>query len=96
MGKNVLFESIVEVKKDDSLLAFMRIIERAWTDFQLSGILCVNNIPTIYFVEVLQPLPDAELIDLQRRFWNQGVAHTLVVADPMTVRIFPVWLNHKN
>lgn len=87
-GSMSYFESVVEVKNDDSLLAFIRVIERAWVDFGLSGVLCVNNIPTTYFKEVNQQLSDAEYNDLQKRFWNQGVAHTLVVADPKTVRIF--------
>lgn len=87
-GNMSYFDSITAVKKNDSLLAFIRVIERAWIDFGLCGVLCVNNIPTAYFIEAQHPLPDAELNDLQRRFWNQGVAHTLVVADPKTVRIF--------
>lgn len=80
--------SVDEAKTTDSLLAYFRIIERAWEDFGLSGVLCVDSIPTIYFKEVTDPLPANKLNDLHRRFWNQGVAQTLVVSDPKTVRIF--------
>lgn len=80
--------SVKEAKATESLLAYFRIIERAWEDFDLSGVLCVDSIPTIYFKEVPNPLPENKLNDLHRRFWNQGVAQTLVVADPRTVRIF--------
>lgn len=87
-GGLVYLASVNEAKTNNSLLAYVRIIERAWEDFELTGVLCVDAIPTIYFKEVSQPLPEKELNDLHRRFWNQGVAQTLVVADPRTVRIF--------
>lgn len=87
-GGLVYLTSVNEAKTNSSLLAYVRIIERAWEDFALTGVLCVDSIPTIYFKEVAQPLPENELNDLHRRFWNQGVAQTLVVADPRTVRIF--------
>ncbi len=87
-GGLVYLASVNEAKANSSLLAYVRIIERAWEDFALTGVLCVDAIPTIYFKEVAHPLPEKELNDLHRRFWNQGVAQTLVVADPRTVRIF--------
>ena len=87
-GGLVYLASVQEAKTNSSLLAYVRIIERAWEDFELTGVLCVDAIPTIYFKEVSQPLPENKLNDLHRRFWNQGVAQTLVVADPRTVRIF--------
>ncbi|HEX9023128.1 MAG TPA: N-6 DNA methylase, partial [Geobacteraceae bacterium] len=82
------FTSINEASTVPSLLAYLRIMERAWDDFDLNGVLCVDNIPSVYFKEVPVPLSDEELNDLHRRFWNQGVAQTFVVADPKTVRIF--------
>jgi hypothetical protein len=87
-GGLVYLASISDAMADNTLLAYMRIIERAWDDFALTGVLCVDGIPTIYFKEVKQPLSERELNDLHCRFWNQGVAQTLVVADPKTVRIF--------
>lgn len=82
------FTSVTEASANLSLLAYIRIIERAWDDFGLTGVLCVDHIPAVYFKNVSAPLSDEELNDLHRRFWNQGVAQTLVVADPKTVRIF--------
>lgn len=87
-GGLVYIASANEAKRIGSLLAYLRIIERAWENFGLTGVLCVDAIPTIYFKEVPQPLSTQELNSLHRRFWNQGVAQTLVVADPKTVRIF--------
>ena len=87
-GGLVYLASVKDACDNNSLLAYVRIIERAWEDFELTGVLCVDGIPTIYFKEVARPLPENELNDLHRRFWNQGVAQTLVVADPRMVRIF--------
>ena len=80
--------TLAEAEANEALLPYIRIIRSAWNDFGLSGVLCVDNIPTVYLKEVPAPLPDGELNDLHRRFWNQGVAQTLIVADPKTVRIF--------
>lgn len=87
-GGMVYLTSAKDAYADSTLLAYIRIIERAWEDFSLTGVLCVDGIPTIYFKEVSKPLDDAALNELHRRFWNQGVAQTLVIADPKTVRIF--------
>jgi len=87
-GGLVYLRSAQDAKNDNTLLPYVRIIERAWEDFALTGVLCVDSIPAIYFREVEQPLTEKELNVLHRGFWNQGVAQTLVVADPRTVRIF--------
>lgn len=77
-----------EAEADESLLAYVRIIQCAWLDFGLTGVLCVDNIPAVYIKEVPEPLHNEELNGLHLSFWNQGVAQTLLVADPKTVRIF--------
>lgn len=87
-GGLAYFGSVDEVRSNKGILAFIRILERAWEDLGLTGVLCVDGIPTIYFKEVPAPLTSSTLNALHRRFWNQGVAQTLVVADPRTVRIF--------
>jgi hypothetical protein len=87
-GGLVHLSSVQEAHANPTLLAYHRIIQRAWEDFSLTGVLCVDSIPTIYFRDEPLPLGDTALNELHRRFWNQGVAQTLVVADPKTVRIF--------
>lgn len=87
-GGLAYLRSLDETETNASLLPYVRIIQSAWRDFGLTGVLCVDNIPTVYIREVDIPLSDAELNELHRRFWNQGVAETLLVADPKTVRIF--------
>lgn len=82
------FTSINDIRKRPELLAYVRVLERAWEEFGLSGVLCVDNIPVLYQKDVRHPLPPAELNSLHRRFWNQGIAKVLVVADSKTVRIF--------
>jgi hypothetical protein len=87
-GGVVYLSSLQDTYADPTLLAYHRIISRAWEDFSLTGVLCVDSIPTIYFRETPKPLDDEALNELHRGFWNQGVAQTLVVGDPKTVRIF--------
>lgn len=87
-GGMVYLSSVEDIYSPQCPLAYMRIIERAWHNFELTGVLCVDGIPSVYFREISSPLSEAELNDLHRSFWNQGVAQTLVVADPQTVRIF--------
>jgi hypothetical protein len=87
-GGVVYLSSLQDTYADPTLLAYHRIISRAWEDFSLTGVLCVDSIPTIYFRETPKPLGDEALNELHRGFWNQGVAQTLVVGDPKTVRIF--------
>lgn len=82
------FTSINDIRKRTELLAYVRVLERAWEEFGLSGVLCVDNIPVLYQKDVRHPLPPTELNYLHRRFWNQGIAKVLVVVDPKTVRIF--------
>lgn len=56
-------------------------LRRAWQDLGLSGILCQDNTPLVYF----KNLPDDRretLTDLQRRFWNQGIAPLMAVLTP--------------
>jgi hypothetical protein len=80
-GGLVYLASVDDAYANNELLAYVRIIERAWEDFALTGVLCVDSIPTIYFKEVQKPLEDADLNDLHRRFWNQGVAQTPLCQD---------------
>lgn len=89
LGGGITFlTTLAEAESCEVLLPYLRIIRSAWNDFDLSSIYCVDNIPTIYLKEVAAPLSSEELNQVHRRFWNQGVAQTLIVVDPKTVRIF--------
>lgn len=70
------------------MLGYARVVERAWETLELDGVLFVDNVPTLYLKNVHQSPRSEELNEAHRLFWNQGVAKTLVVADPKTVRIF--------
>lgn len=54
----------------------------------LSGVLCLENRPVLYIKEYNRPFSASERVHLQRRFWNQGVANILVLADPTAVYIY--------
>lgn len=62
-------------------------LQRAWAEFGLCGVLCLEGKPTIYFKQV----PRADLqkeAEWQKMLWNQGMAAMLVVQDPTKTRIY--------
>jgi len=62
-------------------------LSRAWHEFGLWAVLCIEGRPTVYFKHVskLEALQEA---DWQRRLWNHGIATMLVVEDAREVRIY--------
>ncbi len=63
------------------------VLRRAFEDLQLSGVLCLDNSPIIYFREMARIDP-AEVAALHRTFWNQGVAPILVLIGPDEVHVY--------
>lgn len=82
------FDSVASVRGDPSLLGYMSIIGRAWKELDLAGVLCLDNRPILYLKVFVQPSSRHERVNLQRLFWNQGVANVLVLADPQSVYIY--------
>ncbi|MCX6873909.1 MAG: N-6 DNA methylase [Verrucomicrobia bacterium] len=83
-----LFSSLAEISDEPSLLGYMRVLQRAWESkegFGLSGVLCVEGVPTLYRKNSDTALTPGEVHELHRRFWNQSVASVLLVIDPKTV-----------
>lgn len=62
-------------------------LRRAFDDLDLDGISCLDNTPLIYFKEVPRIDP-AEVWELHRTFWNQGLAPVLVLITPRDVHIY--------
>ena len=48
----------------------------------------MDSRPILYLKEFNRPFTPLERIQMQRRFWNQGVANILVLADPIAVYIY--------
>jgi len=62
-------------------------LQRAWEEFDLCGVLCVEGKPTIYFKNVARADLQKEA-EWQKMLWNQGTASMLVVQDPTRTRIY--------
>ena len=86
------YSSRADVEHDQSLIGYMRVLQRAWDKekdggFGLSSVLCVGGVPTLYQKISDKILLPADLNLLHRRFWNQGVASVFLIIDPRTVYI---------
>lgn len=84
----LFYHSIDALKHDMSLLGYMSVIERAWQELKLDGVLCLDGRPVLYLKECNEQFSSSERIGLHRRFWNQGVANILVLADATAVYIY--------
>lgn len=63
------------------------VLRRAFEELGLSGVLCLDNSPIIYFREMAKIEP-AKVAALHRTFWNQGVAPILVLIAPDEVHVY--------
>lgn len=84
----VFYDSLESARSDAGLLRYWSVIERAWSEIKLDGVLCLDGRPVLYLKEYARPFSTPERIRLQRLFWNQGVANILVLADPTSVYIY--------
>ena len=84
----VFYDSLESVKENFELLGYWSVIERAWDEMKLDGVLFIDNRPTLYLKEHDRPFSTKERVYLQKLFWNQGVANILVLGDPKTVYIY--------
>lgn len=82
------YASPEEIASDSTLSAYVHLLTRAWQDFGLAGVVCVAGIPTLYLCCFEQPPTPEEAAEYQRRFWNQGVATILVLADSRNVNLY--------
>lgn len=82
------YASPEEIASDPSLSPYTHLLIRAWHDFSLAGVVCVAGIPTLYLCCFEQPLKPEEAANYQRRFWNQGIATVLVLADSQNVSLY--------
>ena len=84
----LFYDALESVRSDADLLGYVSVIERAWREIKLDGVLCLDGRPVLYLKEYARPYSLLERVRLQRLFWNQGVANVLVLADPTTVYIY--------
>ena len=62
-------------------------LRRAFDQLGIEGVLCQEHSPVIYFRQVRKVDP-AEIINLHRAFWNQGIAPILVIIAQDEVNVY--------
>ena len=82
------YRSKREVVRDGTLLAYQHLVLRAWKEMNLTAVLTLDGIPTVYVRDEKRPLDPAQAAEVHRQFWNQGVATVLLLRDPEKVRVF--------
>ena len=80
--------SLASVRQDVAIESYVSVIDRAWREMKLQGVLCLDGRPVLYLKEYGRPFSVAERLRLQKLFWNQGVANVLVLIDPTSVYIY--------
>ncbi len=83
-----LYTSKQSVASASSILAYRHAMLRAWDQLELSAILAVDGLPTLYLKEAKRKISAADANKFQKDFWNQGIATVFVIADPVVIRIF--------
>ena len=63
------------------------VLQRAFDQLELDGILCSETTPLIYFKEVVSIQPH-ETLHLYRKFWNHGGAPILVLISPDEIHVY--------
>jgi len=83
-----LYKTIGSVTRNPRLIGYHRVLQRAWDEFALNSVVCVNNVPTLYRIVSKTILTSDELAKKQCDFWNQGIASVLLIVDPKSVYIY--------
>ena len=82
------FRSRRQLLQSPEVFAYQHMLLRAWEEMNLSGVLTLNGIPTVYLREEPKPVTAEVAATAQLQFWNQGVATVLLLRDPHHVRVF--------
>jgi hypothetical protein len=84
----IFYNSLESIQKDINIIGYISVIERAWMELKLDGVLCFDGRPLLYLKEFNRPFTIKERIKYQRLFWNQGIANILVLVDSQNVYIY--------
>jgi hypothetical protein len=75
-----------EIEERRELLPYSHYLRQAWTDLDLSGVLCVDGRPAVYLCEATHFIPDQKR-ERQRFAWNQGLVPLLIFVTPNHVEV---------
>ena len=81
------FGSKADLDNVDETVPHAHVIRRAFNLLDLSGVLCDQAAPMVYF-KVVDQIQDAKLLELHRRFWNHGGAPILAVITTSEVHLY--------
>jgi len=81
-----LYSDPIQLVAPGQLAPQAHALRREFKGLGLDAILCLRNAPVVYFREVdwIEP---AEVNELHRRFWSQGLSPVLVLITPTDVHI---------
>jgi len=89
------YRSPGDVIRDRTLLPYQHLLLRAWKEMdrkdkgrELTAVLTLNGIPTVYLCDSKRPVAPGDAAEIHRQFWNQGVATVLLLRDPHKVYVF--------
>jgi hypothetical protein len=75
-----------EIEERRELLPYSHYLRQAWSELDLSGVLCVDGRPAIYLCEATHFTHDQKR-DRQRFAWNQGLVPLLIFITPNHVEV---------
>ena len=82
------YRSRQEILRAPELFAYQHMLLRAWEEMDLSGVLTLDGIPTVYVRDEDKPITARRAAEVQGQFWNQGIATVLLLRDPNSARVF--------
>ncbi|RUL89459.1 N-6 DNA methylase [Tautonia sociabilis] len=81
------FATVADLDAEGGAIPQAHVLRRAFEELDLSGILCQDGSPIVYF-RTVDRLDASEVMALHRTFWNQGVAPILALVGPDEVHIY--------
>jgi hypothetical protein len=81
------FSSVEQLDNATTRMSHPLVIRRAFKQLGMEGVLCQEHGPVIYFRQV-NKIETAVIMDLHRRFWNQGIAPLLVIISPDEIHVY--------
>jgi len=83
---SLFISKIEDIEREEALLPYAYYLRQAWNEFDLSGVLCVDNRPTIYLCEA-DRFTIEQKREKQRLVWNQGLVPLLIFITPDQVEV---------
>ncbi|MCW1970896.1 MAG: N-6 DNA methylase [Anaerolineae bacterium] len=83
-----IYQSADEIITAKDALAYQHLLLKAWRELQLTAVLSINGIPTVYVRDDIEPVEPQIIAELHRKFWNQGLATIFLLRDTNRIRVF--------